>query len=265
MITRKAEILVALGKAGSITAAEEGLLDMIHPLAEAAVLDYMQHDIKIVQHVEYLPIGTADSRESTLDDIDFRAGSAVFTFGGRGVDGLQLKHTPVWLTGLEVKEDVGANAAQTASSFGSETVLTLGSDYFLDVDDPAETDLTGASVAVTALSRTGILHRIGAWPTEPRSVKVTYYGGLGVNQLARGAGAAVKLAIVRTVCQMYWAMKSNQTSGGSGPKQSETIGKYSYSRGGTSVASLSAGLVIPADAKMLLQPHRNYGRLYGVG
>lgn len=254
MLTRKAEILTMLGKTTSLTAAEEGLLDLLHPLAEAAVGAYLQMDLSYARHVEYLPIGQPLNSDSLIDDVDFRVNTAVNVTGRGGIEMLQLKHTPVWLAGLQVWEDIGANAGQTSGSFGSDSLLTAGDDYWLDVDD-----------GITDISRSGLLHRYGVWPVEPRSVKVSYYGGFTSSQLAtNGAGAAVKFAVLRTVVAAFFAARANQRSGGAGLKQSESIGSYSYSLG-PGAAGLAGGCEIPLDAKNLLQPYRNYGRIFATG
>jgi len=251
-LTRKAEVLTMLGKTTALTAAEEGLLDLIHPLAESAVFSYLQQELQYARHVEYLPIGRGGFPDKPLDDVDFRGGSVAVVTGQAGSEVLQLKHTPVWLTGLEVREDIGGNAGQADGAFADATILSAGSDYWLDIDD-----------ADSNLSRTGMLRRFGVWPAEPRSVKVTYYGGWTATQLSNsGTAAVLKLAILQTVVQAFWAALNSQKNSGAGQVQSESIGSYSFSNG-QGVARLNLGVVVPADAKLLLQPFRNYGRVFG--
>jgi hypothetical protein len=266
LIVRKAEVLTMLGKAGSISQSDEALLDMLHPLCESAIATFLQQDLNWSQHVEYLPHGTADHYESTLDDPDFRTSEVVLVSGRPGSTTLQLKHLPVWRFGLEVREDIDADAGQSTGAFGSSSVLTIGTDYFLDIDDPAAASgqASQENGSHLGLSRTGMLHRRGAWPAEPRTVKVTYYGGWAASQLAnRGSASAIKLAYLRTIVASFWSVKSSQTNSGAGLKASEIIGEYSYSLGGQGLASLSAGVHVPMDAMLLLQPFRNYGRAFG--
>lgn len=252
MILRKAEILVFIGKAASITEADEALLHLVHPLAESVLANYLQSKITYQQIVEYLPLGQPQiESDHSLDDIDFRGSTANLVNGRAGTEFLQLKTTPVILTGLEVREDVGANAGQASGAFSGDSILGLGTDYFLDVDDPSN-----------ELSRSGILRRVGVWPAEPRSVRVQYFGGFTSAQLAGEFGGALKLAALMTVSAAYWAAKQNATTSGVGPKMSESIGKYSYSNGQQFAAS-NLTFSIPMDAMNILQPYRNYGRIFG--
>ena len=106
------------------------------------------------------------------------------------------------------------------------------------------------------LSRSGILRRVGAWAVEPRTVKVTYYGGWAAEQLYGRSAGAVRLAAIKTVANAFWAARSNADSKGKGPKTSESIGKYSYSVGGNAVNNLASN--VPPDAIELLQTFRSY-------
>jgi len=259
MIASRAEILIYLGKAASITDADSALLDMLHPLAESALLNWIQNDLGYAQHVEFLPIGgTPGSYDpDTLVDAH-RSGGVNGAPGGRfvisgGTDGrstLQLKHTPVIATAIEVREDLSAYAGQSSDPWNSDTILTQGTDYWLDLDEPA-------------MSRTGLLHRVGSWPNEPRSVKVTYYGGYAASQLNGAAAGAIKLAAILTVVKAFKETKVNQSITTVGSVVSETIGKYSVSYGGGVSAALTGMMIdIPTEAKDLLQPFRNYGRLF---
>jgi hypothetical protein len=251
MIVKKAEALIYLGLAASITAAQEALLDLVHPLAESAVKRFLQNDLGYAQHVELLPTGQAylgDDRP--LTDTEFRANAAVFVNANAGTNVLVLKHTPVWENGLEVREDVAAYAGQASSAFTDDSILSLGSDYWLDVDEV---------IGDLKVSRTGILHRFGVWPNEPRCVKVTYYGGASAARLADNFNA-VKEAILKTIAAKFYAAKNNQGTSGAGTVMSETIGKHSESRGNVTAALAIQGqdMDIPHGAKMALQTLRSY-------
>lgn len=259
MIVRKAEVLVFMGMAGSISAADEALLDLVHPLAESALETWMQQSLQYQRHVEYFPIGQPQfETETSLDDVEFRANSAVIRTTSRvGSDFLALKHTPVITTGLEVREDVDANAGQASSSFGSDSILTIGDDYFLDVDE--ETTIDGATVQ---LSRTGILHRIGAWPVEPRSVKVSYYGGWAASQMFGPRAGVIKWGAMETVANAFRSAKANNgVSAGRGPLLAESIGKWSGSFGSQFAVNLMVD--VPNHVKQKLFPLRSFGRLFG--
>lgn len=250
MIATRAEILTLLGKAASLSAADAALLTMLHPLVESSVKNYLESDVGYAQHVEYLPIGQSINERDEVQEPYLRGNTVTFSSVPPGSDTLQLKHTPVYLTGIEIREDVGAFAGQASSSFGSDTILTLGDDYYLDVDDPT-----------TGISRTGIVFRFGRWPTEPRCVKATYYGGLSHSKL-NNAWGDIKLATAMSVAHVFQLCKARQ--GDEGLKQSESIGDYSYSLVAAFANEVAhGGGAIPAGAKAMLFRHRNLGRLFG--
>jgi len=232
----------------AFTEAETNLLALIQPMAESAVKGYLRSDIGYAQHVEYLPnYGRLRSENTALNDIDFRPNVAIYSLSNAGSATLALSHTPVWLTDIEVSEDTGANAGQSAAPFAEN--LTLGVDYWLDID----TEYDGEK-----FSTTGILTRFGIWPTEPRSVRVTYYGGVNAEKLAAMSGD-LKLATMQTIAAHFWQATANISNKGKGTYSSESIGKYSYSlNSGGSLVGQIQGSDLPFSAKMLLQRHRSY-------
>jgi len=250
VITSRAEILVAIGKGSTISDADLGLLDSVHARAERAVKSYMQNDLEFGTHTEYLPIGQELHGDVSLEDYGMVGGQVVREGRYSRLSRLQLKHIPVWSTSLAVYEDTGAYAGQADDAFGSSTLLTAGTDFYLDMDD-------------TTFSRSGALIRIGGtWPSEPRTVKATYSGGWTAAQFDAEA-APIKEAVIITAARAFWGWKSNQSSSGAGPVTAESIGKYSVSYGGGSAVA-GSGLVVnvPQEAQLLLQPFRNYGRLW---
>lgn len=254
MICTRAEILLALGRESSATAAEVALLDVLMPLVDSVIGDFLRRNVKYQQHVEYLPMGLATTGDDNvaLDDADIRVTSNIVTIRGRAFEGtsiLQLTHTPVALAGLKIREQPDGYAGQSDDAFSAATVLTEGVDYFLDVDDTEN------------LSMTGHVHRFGAWPTEPRSLKVTYYGGYTAEQLNGDMAGSIKLAAILSNVKAFNQFKSFQSSA-TGPKTSESIGKYSYTRGLSQVFA-GGGFTIPYEAQRLLMPHRSMSRLFG--
>ena len=251
-IATRAEILTYLGKAASLSDADAALLNMLLPLSDAAVKNYLQTSLNYSQHVEFLPIGQPVIERDDIVEPILRDGVVTLTSNvPPGSDAIQLKHTPVYLASLEIREDVGAWAGQAASAFGDGTILVSGRDYYLDVDD-----------AELNLSRSGLIYRFGRWPTEPRSVKVTYYGGLNAEKL-NGMWGDVKLAAIIAAAHAFQIAKARMGPDGGGPVNSESIGEYSYSRSAAFVSEASGGgFDLPAGAKQLLFKHRNLGRLF---
>ena len=255
MIVTPAEIKTFLGLASSITAEQASLLDLVQPLAESALRSYLQTIIGRAQTTEYLPIGQPQNfdNRTALADLHKSGNSFVFSNFTPGRNSLQLKNTPVLITDLQIYEDVGAYANQSATPFEADSLLTLGTDYYLDCDEPG-------------VSRTGIVRRVGEWPLEPRCVKAVYWGGFSDAQLA-SANGDIKLAAMYVIAKTFkTASQQIAVTGGlqgSPILTSETIGKWS---GSTSAAMIEAFSVntseIPPNAKELLQPYRNYGRIF---
>lgn len=251
MICDRAEILVYLRKAAvDLSDADDALIDLLHPLVESAVHNYVQNDLNYQQYVEYLPQGKADpGQDYPLDDFQKQGEQYVFLGGRAGNEALKLTNTPVALSGIRVWEDVGAYGGQSSSAFASGTELTVGSDFYLDVKDTSN------------LSTTGILWRAGVWPLEPRCVKVQYYGGYTAQQLVGRMAGALKLATLIQFAFEFNSVKSmNPTVGTGGPKVREKIGKYEYQTG-EQVALYMSGITgrgLLHRAKELLQPYRSY-------
>lgn len=250
MIVTEGEVWTALQKQATKTAGEEAMLHLIHPLAEAVLKDWMQSNLEYQQYTEYLPIGQWDVDEgnTSLDNIKKSGGRAVVYSGGdTGTDVLQLKNLPVAKASLAVYEDVGAYGGQSSSPYPASTLLTLGEDYYLDVEGDSD------------LSKTGFLYRFGAWPVEPRSVKVTYYGGHTAAQFAADEGGSIKMAALITVVnafKQFVGLKGNAI----GQPTSESLGKYSRSL----ASAFGNGIfTVPYEAQMLLSKKRNMGRLWG--
>jgi hypothetical protein len=248
MLARKAEVLVFIGKAATLTAQDESLLDLIHPLAESSLHQFLQQEIGQTLHVEYLPAGEripfGGYGNGIIADVNAAGTRAtIFPAGWQASEILQLKHLPVLLSGLEVRENWDARANQTQTSFDGDTVLAAGEDYWLDLADDS------------GYSRTGFLRRVGGWPAAPRSVRASYYGGWSADDMTNsGAAGAIKFAALQTVAAGFWKAKADQKSGGAGGYAGESLGKYSYS--GAAVAGMTFD--VPHDAKMKLQPFRNY-------
>jgi hypothetical protein len=251
-------VAIAIG----LTTADE-VLEITHPLAEAAVRKFLRFDPMQRQRVEYYPI-LSNAQHTTRGDYsqwDSRNGKAVITdYSGVGGDIITLKHTPVADDNtLEVRENYDARAGQNSGSFGSTTVLTQGTQYWLDTDE------------TTGFSLSGSLVRVGGnWPRDPRSVKVTYNGGFTRDQIDGNdpdfvcpAAAAIKLGAIITHIAVYRSFKLLGKQGDSvglvaGPITSESIDGYSYS---ISPVAQSFNASVPPDAANHLQPFRSYSGL----
>lgn len=250
MICSRAELLVYLKKTATIAEADLALLDMLHPMAEQALKDTLENDLEYALHTEYLPIGKPYPARTDLADYDWNSSGRVVPRRGNRNSSiyLQLKHTPVWLAGLEVWEDLDAYAGQATGSFEDDDKLTVGDDYYLDLSDQG------------TYSESGMLINESGWPTEPRTVKVTYYGGWKQEQLSSVA-SAIKMAAILTVTRAFNEARTQATTSGAGAITEEDIGKYrvKYDQGTSS--SLNGMVIsVPPEALNLVARFKNYGR-----
>jgi len=258
MIANRAEVQMYLGKS-TLTDAELGLLSMLHPLVEQSVIADLGYNPAYTLQTELLPIGQPTGVKDNLDDYDVV--NAVVISGRAQGNGrfLALKHLPVWDTAsLEVREDIGANAGQFPGAFADSSLLIKGRDYWLDGSEFH--DVNGSA---TLCSRTGRLGRFAVWPREPRCVKVQYHGGWTREQLDNGPASPIKMAVVLTMVKA-WKQATTLAKVGTkaGPVTSESIGKYSYSIDTNTLNELTSFTAsLPQEARMLLQPFKNYGNL----
>ena len=249
MILTRAEILVALEKAGSSSLSESHsvLIDMLHPLVEGLIKDEIGHDIEQANRVEFLPANAIGQSASLLSEVDRGNGVVQLYDKGNTRHGLQLSSTPVLLAGLEVREQVGGYAGQSTDAFPASSLLTLGEDYYLDVEGNA------------SVSYTGILWRNGSWPTEPRSIKVTYTGGHSAPEL-NGRNGAIKMATMLTFMRAFRQFDKLATNEGS--VASRKIGRYSETLDTKSVDEVTGGdLAIPAEASRILSRYKNMSEI----
>lgn len=230
-------------------------INSLIPMAESAIWSVLQHTLERKQHTEYYPIGRS-SRSDFAGPLDLSPASdpediVVERINVGQSDVLILKNTPVISTAIAVWVDVAANGGQAATPFAGDKLLTYGTDYWLDATNEVSSGVF--------LSETGILRRQGLWPTDPRSIKVTYYGGVDASMLASN-WAFVKLAILLTLANLHRLAK-NLARGDGGPRISESIGKYSYTLDSAFVAQYGgSGNCVPPAAINQLQSLRNYGR-----
>lgn len=250
LICSRAEILVYLRKADTaVSGADDALIDLLHPLVESTIQNYLQRELNFSPHVEYLPVGMPNP-EQDFPLEQYQKQNDVFSpVSGTGLSAIVLSHKPVALAGLRVWEDTSGYAGQGTNAFNDDTELTIGSDFYLDVADNSD------------YSTSGILYRIGAWPSEPRCVKVSYYGGYSASQLVGIAAGAIKLATLQQIAFEFSSTKRmNPSVGTGGAFIREKIGKYEYELSDT-VAEYVMGITgrdLLPRVKDLLQRYRTY-------
>jgi hypothetical protein len=171
----------------------------------------------------------------------------------RAIPGFYLADNTIQLRQLparsitEVREDATGYFGQPAGSFGSNTILQQGSDYFLKVENPA---IYGGQ----PISWSGHLVRRTLWFPAIGSVMVTYVAGFTSGELS-GRWQVFKTAVLETAADLY--LRAKALAMGHKPDiASEADG------GGVSVSYVYnrlANTPVPDVVAAMLQPYMNYG------
>ena len=256
-ICTRAEVETWLGITTTITEGERGLLNMLLPSAEAAVKKYIGYDPVQATRTEYYPLGPFRHSDDEAETIDVQGGVAVFQ-GTRYDDNiLILNHLPVRSI-TTLYEDRDARAGQGSNPFPAGSLLTAGTQYYLDL-------------TASGISKSGFVYRVGSgWPNVPGSVKITYVAGYSAQELAGqstdGPDASdLKMATVLTVAKAFATAKTIQAGSSGSPfgvLASENLGDYGYSVDAMSASRLFGMLdPIPQEAKTILHKYMHYGKM----
>lgn len=240
-IITRAEYLTYLDIADEVDTAADGKLNLLHPMAEAAVKHFVGFNIEQKSHTHILPVTRHTSlRDPMIQYWDTHSGRIVAATVGGVIEYsfLQLPELPVRSV-EEVREDANAWGGAGDNDFDNATLLVYGQDYFLDVDS------VGLSGSV---SFSGLLKRIVMyWPSRERTVQVKYTTGFSTAELD-SCNSDIKLACLLTLQHMF--MRSGKTME---TVSSERLGDYSVTYAGKSAE-------LPREAKKMLRPYVSYGR-----
>jgi len=264
MIITAAESRLVLGLASSITDADRGLIELLLPQVNAAIRKIIHYDPEYKQHVEFYP-----QNEGQLRDVSGQwdsNGTVAYFQRNDHASLLQLAHLPVRSI-EQLKADYNGGFGQKADTFGDDTVLAAGTDYWMDQ-------------LQAGMNMTGHVFSNTAWPVEPGTVKVTYYAGYTQLELAGrsdqdetdpeteadGTGfdaGGIKAAALKTMVHAFKhfkVMASGMNVNGtiSGVLTGEHMGDYSYTK---DLGLLKHGLdvAVPPSAVEDLEPFIHYG------
>jgi len=239
---------------------DDAILPYIRRPIEKAVKAFLRWNPERHTVTKYYPKGQVGGEYSNWPGENVAGGEETWPKRGSGIVNtvgglstvLQLDDKFVIPSGLTVYETAGAYMGQVSSSW---TLLTLGTHYWLDLDD-------------ANFCETGHLVRLNAsWPKQPGSVKVTYSAGFTAAQLAGTDSdydaSDIRLATFIAVQKAYNEIKTNRpntsTGRAAGPIVSETIDGYSYTLAQSSaVAQFGFAQALPLASKKLLQRYRSY-------
>ena len=235
-----ADVLPFLGKAGTATDAEIGLLNALLPVVEAAVKKFTGTSVESATHTHYLPTRGRGLEYSALSAQWDKVGGKVAPVRGvtpRAAERLILPEIPVTDV-ASVYEDASARGGQAESDFPASSLLAAGTDYRILQHE-------------SGMCRSGILVRIGAgWPARDGTVKVTYTAGWTAAQLHTGEASPIRLAVLLWLRRLF-----GRTGEAAGPVQSERLGDYSVTY---AVADLNKGM--PSECQSLLKPFVHWAR-----
>jgi hypothetical protein len=230
-----AEVIQELGLGSSITNADRALLESKKNRVENLLRKVLRFNISqpTSNYIHFLP-ERAIATDEGVEFVETVGPNNRVIFGTTRTwgDVLQLPQTYVRSI-TEVREDPTAYGGQGSSAFPSDSVLTEGDDYWLDVDE-------------SGLSKTGhVLRAAGiGWSGIPRSIRVSYMAGLTAAELD-GEYSNIKEAVINETITRFKIAKSRSgaNTSGVGPIKSESIGgqySVSYDTSRISESSLSA-------------------------
>jgi hypothetical protein len=261
-IADPSEMLILLGLATSQPSDEESaLLQLCMTAASGAVRRHLKYDPVYDERTEYYPM--MDHGRANFDVVWEATATTAYERRLPEAVGneLQLKHIPIRsITSLKIDYD-GRSGARSGS-FGSDTTKTLGEDYWPNYD---AIDSDGVKIC-----NDGILRSIGAWPSEPGSVKVVYYAGYKGAEL-RGQDDVIDASPIWEVCldeavrrfHRNYSRRKNTLAGFVGPLTSERLGDYSYTVDSGLLSRLIGGGDIDPDNLQRLSDFENYGWMLG--
>jgi len=274
MIVLEAELRGALGLLPNITDVQRVRCTLALLGGHAAVRTYIHYDPEQKAGIaEFYPRNELSAVESLDGTWDVSGGKAVFegdTLLGRY---LQLQRLPVRAV-TDLRVDLDARSGQGAGDFASDTIWTVGEDYWVEWDQ-ANVCLSGQLISdrgwPASIGKVRVVYRAGYSPiefngpaaesdTDGEDVITTQ--GIDASALKYGCLMA---CVAKFHTLSSWAVNSITGSLTTGPLQSERMGDYNYTLANPQASSLVAGMAntLPNEIKEYLEPFVNYGILVG--
>ena len=253
------EVQFELGLSDTITEEERAAITTALKRAEGAVRRFLGYDPVLAQRTEYYPQRRVGSQRSE-GVWEAEGNNAVFRELSESPNTeLQLKHIPVRSID-SLKVDYNGHSGTVAGSFGADTEKTLGADYWPNND---LIDSDGNDVCSD-----GLITNLGAWPSDPGSIKVVYTAGYSSAELhgevsdldASPIADAVLCEAVRRA-KRFFALKKHATVGNvPGVITSEHLGDYSYSIDAGMANQIVGGGDLTPESKEKLSSFVNMGK-----
>lgn len=216
-ICSKVDVETYLGIYGSVTSQDDALIDMLRGFVENDMRGFCRHNITqpSENYVQYFPDREMTVMDDKLIGMEIYGNRAVPILLVENANKLQLANAWVRsVTNLWV--NYYAFAGQAPDAFPPQTLLTLGVDYWLDLD-------------WDGICKSGIIYRFGmSWPWFPRSVKVQYMAGFTQDELATGGRwNFIRFAAIEETAHQFKLAKERMgpLSDGVGRVLSQQIGR----------------------------------------
>ena len=272
MVVQEAEVRAALGLVPTITDVQQARLMIAVASGHAAVRKCIGYNPEQKAYTnQYFPRAEPSGLE-LWDGVWDRSGSlAVLESRSGGNRYIQLESLPLRSVS-DVRVNPAARYGQQSGDFADDTAWTVGSQWFVEWDEDY-------------VCRTGQLIAVSAWPLEPGTVRVgSYRAGYSPTEFDGPAAttstddngyitvAGVDASPLKAACLLEcmrayhtFATFSQSSLTGMlipGPKQSETLGQYSYSLASGAAAALLTSMAaeISPQAAGFCEPFVNYGR-----
>lgn len=189
------------------------LLWNVQKYVESMAKKHVRHGIIQQTHTEFQRRYDISRQDITPSNFEVSNGSVYSSWEDSSYgEYLQLNNgfvrsiTNLW-------EDSNADFGQQSGDFGNSTLLTLGTDYHLELDE-------------TGMSRSGrVIRNSRSWSSKPGTIKITYVAGFTAAEL-NDEYAFVKMALLEEI-KMRFNIARAQRSGAYGPVKKETyFGDY---------------------------------------
>lgn len=264
-IVDASEVLLELGLTSSPTDVERAVVNEAIRKAEGAVKRHLRYDPKQSSRTQFYPtmgVGAAIS-PSVWEVNDTQAYERSLNQASTTelqVRGLPIRSNPAIVLYIDYDGRSGARSG----AFAASTQKTEGVDFWPNYE---LVDSNGYKVCLD-----GILKSQGLWPVETGSVKIVYTAGYSAAELhgqdtvidASPIMDAVVDEAVRRATKAFTRAKKSLVGFAAGPITSESLGDYSYSVDGASLAKLvGASMDIMPETAEKLAEYVNLG--WGMG
>jgi hypothetical protein len=265
-ICNPAEVLAYLGKAGTASEADLGLVTMLLPMTDAAIKSFLGYQVVQASYTHMVP--DVDMFSVSQNDIglpvDVINNHIAYAFPGPQVI-LQLPEIPVRSI-QTFAMDYSALGGQGATDFAAATDITQGTQYYIDYDcpDPGQVVPYRSGISWTGHVRAWI----GVFSGRQRTMQVTYTAGFSPDELDGKTALGyrnctdIKFAAILTAVAAFREAKSTGVNfGAQGPIVSEKIGDAAFTYDKESVAQMTGMMrTMPFKAEQLLRPHQRVKR-----